>query len=310
VKSPFWRTIQVIAVVGVLVFVGLRIADQWTDLSTLPSNIHIDYALLAASGAAVLASYAVLIWTWQRMVRAWGEQIGFGVATRIWFVSNLGRYIPGKVWQIGAMGVMAQQAGVSAVAAVGSSLVIAIVNILAGFAVTFLAGATGIAAPPSFWLAGIVLTAGVIATPWLLPYFVRAASKLLRREFRVPALPVSAVWIAALGCAVAWVLYGLAFRWLHIALLGHATGDLAGSTSAFTLSYLAGYLFLLSPGGLGVREDVLYRLLGQFGIATGAEGWLVVLGSRLWLTVIEVLPGLLFLLVRRNAAASPSAPDA
>ena len=50
-------------------------------------------------------------------------------------MSNLGRYVPGKVWQIGAMGVMAERSGVSPVAAVGSSLVIAIVNVIAGIAI-------------------------------------------------------------------------------------------------------------------------------------------------------------------------------
>jgi hypothetical protein len=34
----------------------------------------------------------------------------------IWSVSNLGRYVPGKLWSIGAMGLMAQRAGVSPVA--------------------------------------------------------------------------------------------------------------------------------------------------------------------------------------------------
>ena len=64
-------------------------------------------------------SYVVLIETWRQIVLAWGGRSRWPAAARIWFISNLGRYIPGKVWQIGAMGVLAQDAGVSSVAAVG-----------------------------------------------------------------------------------------------------------------------------------------------------------------------------------------------
>ena len=310
-KGPVWRIIQAATVVAVLIYVGFRIADQWTELSSIPRNLQLDYALLAASAGAVLLSYGVLIWTWQRTVRAWGEELAFGDAARIWFVSNLGRYVPGKVWQIGAMGVMAQRVGVSPVAAVGSSLVISSVNILAGTAVAAVSGAGDVGAPAWALPAAVVVATGLVAAPWILPRAATVASALLRRDIRIPRLPHSAVWIAGAGCAVAWLLYGVAFRWLHLALLGHATGNLAGSTSAFTLSYLAGFLFLPAPGGIGVREDVLYRLLGQAGIATGGEAWLVVLGSRLWLTILEVLPGVLFLLVRsRHSAVSPSEPTA
>lgn len=310
-KGPVWRIIQAATVVAVLVFVGFRVADQWTELSAIPRNLHPDYGLLAASASAVLLSYGVLIWTWQRTVRAWGERLAFGDAARIWLVSNLGRYVPGKVWQIGAMGVMAQRVGVSPVAAVGSSLVIAIINILAGAAVAAIGGVGHVGAPIWALPTAIVVGSGLLAAPWILPRAAAVASTVFRREIRIPQLPHSAVWIAAGGCSAAWLLYGVAFRWLHLALLGHATGNLAGSTSAFTLSYLAGFLFLPAPGGIGVREDVLYRLLAQVGIATGGEAWLVVLGSRLWLTVLEVLPGILFLVFRSQTnAASPSEPIA
>lgn len=310
-KGTAWRIAQVATVVAVLLYVGFRIADQWTELSSIPQHLHPDYALLGASAATVFASYVVLIWTWQRTVRAWGESLAFTDAARIWFVSNLGRYVPGKVWQIGAMGVMAQRVGVSPVAAVGSSLVISLVNVLAGAAVAAAYGSGTVDAPQWAIVVAALVGAGLIAAPWGLPRAVAVASALLRREIRVPALPHSAVWIAAAGCVVAWVLYGVAFRLLHIALIGHATGNLAGSTSAFTLSYLAGFLALPVPGGLGVREALLHKFLATTGIAFGAEAWLVVLASRLWLTSLEVIPGVLLLLMgKKKDTASPSAPPA
>jgi hypothetical protein len=113
------------------------------------------------------------------------------------------------------------------------------------------------------------------------------------------------VWFGAAGCTVAWLLYGAAFRLLHVALLG-PTGDLLRSTAAFTGSYILGFLALFAPGGIGVREGILQDLLGRLGLASGADAWLVVLASRAWLTVLEIAPGLLFLAFGRRPPVSPS----
>ncbi|MDA1081329.1 MAG: hypothetical protein O2973_06565 [Gemmatimonadetes bacterium] len=306
-RRQLWRGVQVMAVFAVLFYVGRRIASQWGELAALPATISVDWPAVLGSAAVVLASYVVLIWTWQRTVQAWGERLSFRDASRIWFVSNLGRYVPGKVWQIGAMGVLAQRVGVSPVAAVGSSLVISVVNVLAGVAVVAACGAGAMGEPAWTIPIVVVLTLGVVATPWLTPYVGRAASMVLRRDIRIPALPHSSIWTAAAGCTVAWLLYGLAFRLLHISLLGYPTGDLARSTAAFAGSYIAGFLALFTPGGLGVREDILQRLLPQLEIASGAEAWLVVLASRAWLTILEVIPGLLYLMFARRSANPSSA---
>jgi uncharacterized membrane protein YbhN (UPF0104 family) len=301
--------LQWIAVLAVLYFVGLKVADSWADIRGISTQLRLDWPMMAASAACVLTSYAILIWTWQRMVIAWGERIAFGEGARIWFISNLGKYIPGKVWQIGAMGVMAQRAGVAPEAAVGSSLVITIVNVLVGIAIAFATGAGDLAAQswamPAI-VAGTVLT---LAVPWLLPIATRVASRVLRREIKAPSLPPSAIWIAAAGCAAAWILYGVAFRFLHISVLGATTGNAMTSTAAFTASYIVGFLVLPAPGGIGAREGAMYPLLVSMGIASGAQAWLVVFASRIWLTIIEVLPGLILLLLRREKV-KPSSTQA
>lgn len=300
-----WRIVQAVVVVAILAFVGMQVAGQWAELQALPNRLRLNWPLLLLSGATVLASYGVLIWTWRHTVLAWGERLAATSATRIWFVSNLGRYVPGKVWQIGAMGVMAQRAGVSPIAAVGSSLLVSVVNVLVGLAVAVAYGAGSEGTPRWAIPLSVLMAAVVIGAPWLVPITIRAASAVVRRDLRVPALPPQAVWVAAAGCTVAWVLYGAAFRMFHLAVLGVATGNLLGSTAAFTASYLAGFLFLPAPGGIGVREDALRRLLGEFSIAWGADAWLLVIASRVWLTALEVLPGLILLLVRPCANNAP-----
>src|ERR1019366_3671578 len=135
-----WLAVQVAFFVVAVAYFARAIVHDWDAFASLSATLHPDWWMIVASGGWVLASYVVLIETWRQIVTAWGGHLSWGGAARIWFISNLGRYIPGKVWQIGAMGVLAQEAGVSSVAAVGSALVVNVVNILAGFLVVAVAG--------------------------------------------------------------------------------------------------------------------------------------------------------------------------
>jgi len=65
------------------------------------------------------------------------------------------------------------------------------------------------------------------------------------------------------------------------------------------------------PGGLGVRELAMVAVLTGLGLTGSVEAWLLALASRLWLTALELVPGLLFLArdgVVRSPSTSPDAP--
>ncbi len=252
--------------------------------------------MIAISGAIVFVSYAVLIETWRRTVAAWGERLAWRDAASIWFISNLGRYLPGKVWQLGAMSAMAHAKGISPVAAAGSALVVNLINVLAGIAVVAVTGAEHLQARGAAIALALMLGLGILATPWILPRVAALASVVLRRPLEVPTLPQRALWTAALGCVTAWVLYGAAFQVFVRGVLGSAPGSLASYVAVFTGSYLVGYIAVFAPGGIGVREQSLVASLGRLALPAGAPG-VVALTSRLWLTVLEIVPGVVLLAV-------------
>jgi len=180
---------------------------------------------------------------------------------------------------------------------VGSSLVVNLINIVAGCLVIAVAGSADMA--PGGLLPLAVLAAVIAAaTPWVLPVLFRVASRITARELAAPRIPPSAVLIALIGCVAAWVLYGLAFQLLAVAIFGSAAGTSASYIAVFTLSYLIGYLVLFAPGGAGVRESALTAAMAAAHMEAGADGLILVLVSRLWLTVLEATPGLLLLTIR------------
>lgn len=300
-RRQIWLVVQYVFFTIAVVYFGLKIRSEWGELATLPQSLHPNWWMVAGSAGWVALSYVVLIETWRQIVLAWGGTLSWPAAARIWFISNLGRYIPGKVWQIGAMGVLAQDAGVSSVAAVGSALVVNVVNILAGFLVVGVAGARLLEGyGPALITALVAFCAIVLGSPWLLPPVMRLAQRAAGRELPIPAIPPLAIIFAVAGCSLAWNLYGIAFHDLTVAILGGAAGRPSYYTAVFTLSYLAGYLTLFAPGGIGVRESVLASLLAAAGLETGAEATAIVIASRLWMTVVEATPGLVLLAFRRS----------
>ena len=88
-----------------------------------------------------------------------------------------------------------------------------------------------------------------------------------------------------------------------MAVVGHAGGNWEAYVATFTLSYLVGYLWLPAPGGLGAREWAMSTVFVALKLGTPAEAAVVTVASRLWLTVLEIVPGLVYL-VRRPRKSS------
>ena len=306
--SLAWRVAQGLLLVLIVWFAWRTLASDWPNTVAAWRATTFRIVPLGVSALVVLTSYGVLIETWRRVVMAWGGSLPFGIAARIWFVSNLGKYIPGKIWQITAMGAMAQRAGVSPVAAVGSTLLIAVVNILAGVAVILFTAGGAIAFPRWAIYALGVATVAVAFTPRLLPAVARWAGQRFGRDVQWPMIPQRTMVFAFIGCGIAWVLYGVAFR-LLVSSFGPVAGAFPAYVAVFTASYLVGYLFLLAPGGIGVREASLGGLLTQLGLATVAGATVIVLISRAWLTVLELLPGLILLAVTPKPSTKTNVVD-
>ncbi len=302
------RVVRTVLQLALLLFLGGYLYINWDDYEHAFAQSSPDWGLLTLSSLLVLVAYAVLIQTWRQVVVAWGGRLPFSDAMRIWFVSNLGKYVPGKVWAIAAMGTLAQERGISPAAAMGSSVVVQLVNLVTGFGVFFIAGAHVMDVPAGAMAGVVALGIVVFGAPWLVPEGVRLLNAVTGRQVTLPHLPPRAIWWAAAGTALAWVLYGVAFQLFAAGMMeGTAPGTLGDWTAVFIGPYLVGFITIFAPGGIGVREVAMAEALQRTGLAVGAMAALLVLSSRVWLTILEIIPGVLFLLVRPSRRSdSPS----
>ena len=302
---------QVVATLVVAWFVGKALLAQWRAVRGQALELHPTWAISVASALVVLAVYAVLIEAWRRILVAWNTSLAFWPAVRIMSVSRLGLYVPGRIWQMTAMAKMARDENVKPVAAVGSSVLNTIVNLAMGFLVALVAGwrsfgrisqgKTGLGVT----LLVIVLT-GVLLLPSALPLILGWARRATGKELIDVTIPHRAVYLAIVANIVAWLLYGAAFELFVLGMTGTAPGSYADYVSSWAWSYLAGYLAVIVPGGLGVREGALAVALGTLNLATPPTAVVIAVSSRLWLSVLEVVPGVLFL--KRVGGPRPRAP--
>lgn len=254
------------------------------------------WELVALSALVVLATYALLIEGWRHVLAALGGALGHADAARVWFVSNLARYMPGALWQLGAMTELARRRGVPITVSTSSAVVITIVNVFTGLVV-----ATAFAASTPTLLDSdrgrLLVATGVIVLlvmPVLAPRLVGIARRITGRELAIPRVGMRAIVVAAVSTALAWLAYGVAFWILAAAVLPGGWRDLPGCVALYTLSYLFG-LFNPAPAGIGAAEGAMVLLAPQLGVATSAEAAVLAVVVRVWRTVLEIAPGLLAL---------------
>jgi hypothetical protein len=288
-----------IAIVG---FAARSLVRNWDQLRAQPLDWSLEPGWLILSAAVVWLMYALLIAAWRIMLTGWGRGLDCWPAARIWTVSSLGKYLPGKVWAVAGMAVMAQRAGVGAGPATGSAVILQVLAIGTGAAVAALTGWSSLrsAYPGAEAGLAVLLVVSVVAVVVLLrPETVRRIVRIALPEATVSLTPpVRAVAFGIAANTIAWLGYGVALWLLARGLLPGAGLGLLPAIAVFTASYLAGFLALFAPGGIGVREGVFILML-QGPIGIGAATALAV-ASRLLLTVTELGAAVPFLLFPRG----------
>jgi uncharacterized membrane protein YbhN (UPF0104 family) len=111
------------------------------------------------------------------------------------------------------------------------------------------------------------------------------------------------MWTLVWTCAASWAAWGIGLWALALGLLPEAGASVPAYIAAWIGPFLAGVAALVAPAGLGVRDEAMRTMLVASGATTGGAIVVVVVG-RVWATVIEVVPAVAFLALRRKRRRS------
>jgi len=283
VKRPvFWIRLGFVIL---LLIVGRHLwlaGGEWLE-SAREYPWKLDPLLLTTSSLLLLLGLFVSPEGWVMVCRERGITLSRRELYAVWYGSQLGRFIPGKVWLFAGRIGLLKARGYS-MAKTASTLVLELLFSTAavGFVALFVGVFhPGIAESPTVRWA--IAAAGVAAA--LLP-LLSPLQKLVFRMKKVSfrPVPLGHSIMVTLFYIGTWVVRGAAmYMWFRG--MGLDAGPLE-CLAAAPLSWLAGYIVVLVPGGLGVREAA--AALIALPVALLAPGIAAAGGQRIVMTVWEV----------------------
>ncbi len=271
----WWRWLGWLMSLAALGFIG-----RWLwqlDRQVWTSVRHLQPWFLVWSVALFQIWFLMRYSAWHWISRRHGSQLAYRDNLRLWTISELMRYIPGNVWSFAAR-YRGTTASGSERAATFQALVVEVFGLVTGAAViaALFAKLAG-----GWWVALAIVTAVPLLTSVLRPL----AQRLLRRQ--LPQIGVGEMSGLMAWYGLGWVVFGLAASFIFRSFPNLPLLPWAQLIGFNVLAWLIGYLTIVTPMGLGVREVAFVRMLE--GVVSTAVGSLAALVTRLWFIISELI---------------------
>jgi hypothetical protein len=268
---------------------------------------------------------------WLHLLGVLGPRPPVAGAARAYFVGHLGKYVPGKAWALVLRTTLVHPYGVRPAVAVMTAVYETMTFMTSGALVAVVLLSIHALEESDRWKALVLLAlAGVPILPGVFNRIVDGLTALARRAVSkqgaagdiadLPRLRTRTMIFGLALTAWGWGAMGLSLWAVMQAVLPEPPGltwSLWGRCTAFVaMAYVAGFLVLLTPGGLGVRDLFLQELLTpEFAGLVGGEraasfATVVVLVLRLFWTVAEVIAAAVTYVAARVLAGAPAKPQA
>ena len=263
----------------------------------------------AGSLVAVLVGLLASALVWRALLADLGTPLSARAALHVFFVGQLGKYVPGSVFAVAAQMELGRTHGAPR-SRVGTAGLL-FMGVLVAAGLLSAAVALPLTSPDALrsysWVL-LLLPLGLLAlAPPVLTRLVALLLALLRRDPLDRPLSLRGV-AAALGWAlVMWAAYGV-HLWLLVRTQDTGSGRslLLLSLGAYALAWTAGFLFVVAPAGAGVRELALVAALAP--VLEPAQALAVAVLSRVLMTLGDLAWGGLGALLG-SASRSTSAAD-
>ncbi|MGO2111568.1 MAG: lysylphosphatidylglycerol synthase domain-containing protein [Pseudoclavibacter sp.] len=246
---------------------------------------------------------------WRALMSEGAPGVGILQMARIFFAAQLGKYVPGGIWNFVAASELGKDHDIPrsrSVVVMAASILISMATALGLGVITVLVGPAALR--DQLWWVALLLPVFVAL---LLPRTLNWLIAVLLRRVNRGAVNVR-LGARSIGRATAWSLLGWLLAGAQVWMLGVGLGmaptltAMAQSVGAYALAWTVGFLAVFAPAGVGVREAVL--ALTMEGLVTLGATVAIVLLSRVLLSVVDIVLGLAFVVPgsRKRAPAESS----
>jgi uncharacterized membrane protein YbhN (UPF0104 family) len=295
----YLKILQWAIIAAIFCFLGKMVWDHWNQVKGASFTLGVFPLILSTLIFAF--SYFIQIWAWYLITLKLRIAISFRETLESWFYSQLGKYLPGKVWLLLSRFYFYESKGKSK-KAISIALYFETVTIIGAACLIFLAvlifhnekwpispwGQSG-------WLLPLLLLGFVSLHPRVLQKILNWVLFRFKREPLSLSISYSDILWILFVCIISWIVGGVGFYFFVDSVYPVAPQYILFLTGALAISSTLGLIAIFAPSGLGVREGALVYIL-SFMMATPVAVIISVL-TRIWMTLIEIgLIGMVYLL--------------
>lgn len=294
-KNKLLTVLKVIWMVAVIGGVVYYFSNNYSTTSFYVKSIDLSKLFLSSLLLLIVRFFTIDLV--KNSLKSIGWKPDFLKAFIFVSISQLGKYIPGGVWQFVARFSSYKENGIS-IRDTGKAFLVENLWLILG---SFLVGVCFVfISLPSDFLKQLGITTSIeiqILIAILSMIIWICVLIIIEKYFRPKGIHFSFRNVIGqfFSQTLMWILYGISFF-----LLFNRTGtvnDLLYCIGAFSLSFMGGYLVIFAPGGLGVREAIAIMFFSMK--FTNSEIGVYAIVHRFLYTIVEfLLAGISFFLIR------------
>jgi hypothetical protein len=264
---------------------------------------------LALAVASFILARVLLAPAYMGLIRDFYPPPPWRVVAAVAWLSQLGKWVPGKIFTVAGFAWMMRRFGVPVSFGLTTVMLLTGVFVLLGMLLSLplmFHESLATKVPHGGLLCIVLLAAGAICLhPRVLNAVVNFALRLLRQPPILLTRSRKSYLQLMLNCLVQWLFVGLS-TYFMLKSISDLPIDLKGFgviLASSALGTTAGILAFVMPGGLVVREAVMFvvmrAILGPIGFDDEAL-WLTILGTRVIQIVVEFAMAAVGYLIRRS----------
>lgn len=270
-----------------LVLAAWAVLGHWHEVVEAFGRLEPGWVVLAVVATAGNATLAGM--TWRAALADLGSRLPLAVVGRIFFVGQLGKYLPGSVWPMVMQAELGSDHGVARRRTAATTVFALLLSICSGLAVVLatLPFVPDVVPPGFAWVVLLVVPLIVVLHPALLGHLLDRGLRLVGREPLDRHTSVRGTAAALLWAASSWLCAGVQVWALAVPLGAPLTvRTLALGAGGYALAWVVGFVVVVAPAGAGAREVALAAVLAT--VLDAGAVVVVVLISRVLFTVTDV----------------------
>uniref|UniRef100_A0A7V3ZWV9 Flippase-like domain-containing protein n=1 Tax=candidate division WOR-3 bacterium TaxID=2052148 RepID=A0A7V3ZWV9_UNCW3 len=258
-KKLLWNILQLMVVLVLFYYVVSPLVKNAKAFRE--TFLSLNFLFLA--GGVIFLSLVIFCYpfVWRYILKGFGVEIQPSMAVISWIYSNIGKYMPGKIWQfVGRVALTKDVIPEITLTTVFLEVIISSSSaVMVFFARFFLKGGL-----PQLWAVYALILFAVLLLlqhPVVLRFFLRIFAKIRKKNYDLSKvrIPLKRNLLVFLWYFTLWIATGVSF-WIMIQG-SNIKISLFDSVTTYPISWILGYLALVAPAGFGVRESVLMTLL-------------------------------------------------